>query len=144
MIITSTLSTRARRGAPRTGNAGNAGNRRDRKGFTIVELIVAIMILTVGLLSLASTAGSMTRIMAASSRQTVAAQVAQSRIDSLSSIDCTTLAKAGATSGSSTVRGVTETWTVTDGANVKFLTDQITYKGRTQPLEYRSVITCRD
>ena len=135
MIITSTVSQRARRVRPAAGN---------RRGFTIVELIVAIMILTVGLLSLASTAGSMTRIMASSSVQTVAAQVVQSRIDSLSSLDCRTLATAGPVSGSTTVRGVTEKWTVSDGANVKWVTDSVTYRGLKQPLAYRSVITCRD
>lgn len=117
---------------------------RPRRGFTIVELIVAIMVLSVGLLALASSAGYTTRQMSSASLQTIAAQVTQSRFDSLASVSCAALPASGTVSGKSTTRGVTETWSVTDGNDVKFILDSITYKGRKKPLEYRSVIPCRD
>ena len=117
---------------------------RARRGFTIVELLVAMMVLSVGLLALASSAGHMTRQISSASLQTIAAQVAQSRFDSLASVSCAVLPASGTVSGTSVTRGVTERWRVTDGDDVKFILDSITYHGRKRALEYRSVIPCRD
>lgn len=124
-----------------------------RDGFTLVELMVAIIILAVGILGLAGTSAIITRQMGHASRSTVAAAVAQSRFDSLSSIDCAGLAPAGgATSGTAThmdprtgrARGVSERWRVTDGNDVKILTDSIRIAGQTRVLVYESYMPCRD
>lgn len=128
-----------------TSRRGRASVRlRARPGFTLVELIAAMLILTVGMLSLATTTVYVSRQMSHASLQTVAAQVAQSRLDSLSSVRCDLLAVTGPTTGSGTFRGVTESWTVTDGNDVKFITTRLTYRGLTNPLAYKSVIPCRD
>ena len=87
-----------------------------RAGFTLVELMVAIMIFAVGMLGLAATAASVTRMMGGARRQTLAATAAQSRIERLRSSPCSTL-----TSGADTSRGIISTWTVspvTRGVNV--------------------------
>jgi len=79
-----------------------------RAGFTLVELLVAMMVFAVGMLALAATAASVTRMMGGAKRQTLAATVAQSRLEKLRSSPCASL-----TSGTETVRGITNTWTVT-------------------------------
>ena len=76
-----------------------------RYGFTIIELLVAIVILTVGLLALAGTAGLVASHVGDGGRLTSAAQAARSIIDSLATRDCATIA-----SGTST-RGVSVSWT---------------------------------
>lgn len=79
-----------------------------RAGFTLVELLVAMMVFAVGMLGLAATAGSVTRMMGGAKRQTLAATVAQSRLEKIRSSPCASLV-----SGSETVRGITNTWTIT-------------------------------
>ena len=102
------------------------------------------MILVVGLLALAGTSALITRQMGTGARTTVAAAVAQARLDSLASMNCTLLASAGTTTGSTSGRGVTERWVVTDGNDVKIVTDTVRIAGQTRPLVYHSVIPCRD
>ena len=76
-----------------------------RKGFTIVELVAAILILVVGVLGLASTAAVVMRQINGSSMQTRAAMLAQSRLERMRSINCNALAN-----GTATTNGITETW----------------------------------
>lgn len=117
---------------------------RPRRGVTIVELVVAILILSIGLLSLAGTSTYVVRQMSSASLQTVAAQVAQARFDSLASVKCSLLPASGSVRGTASFRGVSEIWTVTDGNDVKSVIDTIRFRGRSRPLEYRSIIQCRD
>lgn len=117
---------------------------RARSGVTLVEVIISIIMITVGVMGLLGSAASVSTQMGGGVRQTVAASIAQSRIDSLSSLACAQLAVAGVASGTSTKRGVKETWSVTDGKNVKTIVVQITIPKRTNPLNYSTVIPCRD
>ena len=111
-----------------------------RAGFTLVELLVAMMVFAVGMLGLAATAGSVTRMMGGAKRQTLAATVAQSRLEKLRSSPCATL-----TSGSETVRGITNTWTVTAvarGVNVK---DSVAFRSSrngTRSKVYKTSFSC--
>jgi prepilin-type N-terminal cleavage/methylation domain-containing protein len=79
-----------------------------RSGFTVMELIVAIVILSIGLLGLAATSGSVMRLIGGGSHQTVAANVALARFERLRSLSCGRMAN-----GSATNRQVQEVWTVT-------------------------------
>jgi type II secretory pathway pseudopilin PulG len=130
--------------SPSSARPGDGLARRERDGMTIVEVVVAILMLSVGLLALAGLAAGASKAIRGGGTQVVAAAVAQSRFDSLSSVPCATLANGGATSGSSTTRGITERWSVTDGRNIKRLADSIDVPGRTKKLVYLSVIPCRD
>ena len=123
--------------------------RAARAGFTLPEIIVAIVILTIGLLAMASTSGAVARQMTGARRQTIAATMAQSRFDSLTSLRCASLAPSSGTtstttSGTSTRSGVNETWTVTDGDDIKNITVSIIFPGRSTPLVYQSILPCRD
>ena len=128
---------------PRTRLPPRAGARA-RRGLTLVEVVIAILLLTVGLLALAGLAASAARAVRGGGTQVVAAAVAQSRFDWLMSVPCAGLASNSPTTGASTTRGVRESWTVTDGDNIKRLADTVRIPGRTNPVVYQSVIPCRD
>jgi Tfp pilus assembly protein PilV len=125
--------TRRRRGIPRA-----------RKGVAIIEVIVAMMVLTFGLLGMAGFSLTVTRQYKSSTYQETAALMVQSRIDSVASISCQALAPSGPQSGTLTRLGVTEKWVIEDGDDVKTLYDTVTFYPRTRPLAYRSVLPCRD
>ena len=80
---------------------------RGRDGFTVIEVIIAIVILSVGIIALASTAGLVTRMVAQGQRYSEAAQLANRRFELLRAESCTTLAAGSTTSGQ-----FTETWTI--------------------------------
>jgi type IV pilus modification protein PilV len=101
--------------SPRRRNR-RASGANARAGFTLVELIVAMIVFAVGVLGLAATAASVTRLMGGASRQTIAAAIGQSRLERLRASPCSTL-----TNGADTTRGVVSVWTVqtvTRGVNV--------------------------
>src|SRR2546427_3040103 len=62
------------------------------QGFTIVEVIVAILVLTVGLLALVTSAALVTRMIGRGQRSAVAAQYAQRRLEMLHVTGCTSQA----------------------------------------------------
>lgn len=112
--------------------------------MSLVELIVAMVMLSVGLLGLASLSVRLSTQHRASRSQQFAALVVQSRFDSLSSIHCQSLAPSGRVSGTTTTRGITERWSIVDGNDIKTIFDTVTFAARKKPLAYVSVIPCRD
>ena len=130
-----------RRRAATTAPAPAGATNRD--GFTIVEIIVAIMVLSVGVLGLAATAAVVQKQMGSGERQAAAAAIAQSRFDQLTSINCKSANLVG---GNASWRNghVTETWTVTDLTNIKQITETITITGYANALVYTTYIPCRD
>jgi type IV pilus assembly protein PilV len=121
-------------------------NRRNRarEGMTVIELLVAMMLLTFGLLGLAGFSLTMTRQQGSASMQQTAALIVQSRFDSVASISCQALAPSGTQTGTSSYRGVTENWVIADGNDIKIISDTVRFASRTRPLVYRSIIPCRD
>jgi len=120
--------------------------RRPRRGFTIVEILVAIILLAVGLVSLAALGPATMKMTRAGALQTAATARAEARFDSLASLPCQTLAANGSpTEGAGTLeRRIREHWVVTDGRNVKRLVDTLWVPGRTRPLVYLNVLPCRE
>lgn len=117
---------------------------RVRRGITLVEVLISIIMIAIGIVGLLGSSASVATQMGGGVRQTVAASIAQNRIDSLTSIACAQLTAAAVASGTSTKRGIRETWSVTDGKNVKIIVVQITIPKRVNPLNYSTVIPCRD
>lgn len=72
---------------------------RSERGFTIVEVLVAVLILTVGLLGLASTAGLVTRMIGQGQRFTEANALANERLEILRAQPCPSMTGGSATSG---------------------------------------------
>jgi prepilin-type N-terminal cleavage/methylation domain-containing protein len=58
------------------------------QGFTLVEVIIAILVLTVGLLGLVTSAALVTRMIGRGQRSAVAAQYAQRRLEMLRITGC--------------------------------------------------------
>ena len=106
---------------------GVTGRRpRSRRGVSIVEMIVAIVVLAIGILGLASTAAMVARQMTGGSLRTVTATVAQARFERLNAVSCAALT--AAPTGTATGRGVTERWVaVAAGNGTMFLFDTLTY-----------------
>ncbi len=106
------------------GTPRRAGTKaRARAGFTLVEMMVAIMILAVGLLGLASTAGYVVRTVGGATNQTVAAQVVQARMEWMRSMPCDKIKDSTATT-----RAVREHWRpVTTVNSVLFAIDTVSY-----------------
>jgi prepilin-type N-terminal cleavage/methylation domain-containing protein len=77
------------------------------KGFTLLEVLVALVILGTGILGLTHGAALVSRLVGDGSRLTVAATVATARVEQLRALGCDRAA-----SGTAVTRGIGEEWTV--------------------------------
>ncbi|OLC47133.1 MAG: hypothetical protein DMD37_01900 [Gemmatimonadetes bacterium] len=96
--------------------------KRKQSGFTIIEIIIAIMVLTVGLLALVTTAALVTRMIARGQRSAVASMFASQRAEQLRPAACI---PAQRVNGSDTLwRGTNwvayNTWTFVDEGNLYY------------------------
>lgn len=109
--------------------------RDDRAGFTLVEVLVAVVLLGFGVVALVGSAAMVTRLLGDGRRLTTATAVAQQRIETLRQLargrttPCT--ATGFASGGPVTTQGVTEQWTVTTpggNTNVRNLSVTVTVR----------------
>jgi Tfp pilus assembly protein PilV len=104
---------------------------RKRNGFTIIEVIIAIIVLTVGILGMVTTGALITRMIARGQRTAEASAFAARRLERMRVAACVTAQRVN---GSDTLyRGSTwsafNTWTFTDLGNLNFrLKIMSTYK----------------
>ena len=77
-----------------------------RPAFTLLEVLIALVILGVGILGLSANAALVSRLVGDGSRLTLAATVATARFEQLRATRC-----ASASSGSTVTRGIDERWT---------------------------------
>jgi len=112
---------------------------RSSSGFTLVELMVAIMIFTFGLLAMAGTASLLMTMIAGSQSGTMAAAVAESRFEVLRATAC-----ASRTSGSTVSRGISEAWTRIALARADDVTVTVTFvrNRRARAESFQSFIPC--
>lgn len=96
--------------------------RKSRGGFTLIEVVVAIVILAAGALALAGTAAVTVRRMAEASRRTSAVAMARSRAETSMASTCGSL-----TSGSETARGVRSDWVVSAASFSEELSQRVSY-----------------
>jgi prepilin-type N-terminal cleavage/methylation domain-containing protein len=107
-------------------------------GFTIIEVIVAIVVLTVGLLGLVTTAALVTRMIGRGQRSAVASTFASQRMERLRSSAC--IAAQRVNGADTLYRGgqwvAYNNWTFVDEGNLSFrvriLTTSRTVKNRTR------------
>lgn len=88
---------------------------RTERGFTLIEVLVAVVMLTVGVLALVGSSAMVTRMIGSGKSSTDVGQRAQARVDYLRQLaagTATPCTAAGFTSGSVTSGGVTEKWVV--------------------------------
>jgi len=81
---------------------------RPRRGVTMIELVVALAIVSIGVFGLAGGATLVTRLMGGGTVQSRAALIANAHIEQFRAMSCT-----GVSSGADTVRSVISTWTAT-------------------------------
>ena len=119
-----------------------------RRGFTIVEVLVAVMILSVGVLALASTAALTGRQIGEGSVRSRAASLALSRFEVVAAraaAGCNAIVPVGGSvARDSTLRGIRERWTITRPANngTVVVVDTITLPRVAGTLNFRSVVRC--
>lgn len=116
--------------------------RGKRRGFTLLELMAAVLLLSVGISGLVGTSSAVSRMMGGSIRESSAAALASSRFETLRGAACASIV-----SGTATTRGTTETWTVTTVATKTFdVTDSVTYvpisRKNAVKQAYRSYVKC--
>lgn len=93
---------------------------RARNGFTLIEIVVAIVILTIGLLALASAAAATVRSMSESARIIGAARTAENERERAYATMCT------AAGGVDSTLGATIAWTTAPAGPALSVTQSIT------------------
>jgi Tfp pilus assembly protein PilV len=108
-------------------------------GFTLTELVVSLLLLTVGVLAMASTVAVISFQASANTRSEQAAAVGQARLEALRSGGCSIAAP-----GSATNRGITERWTVSQTAGSATVAVEVAFvqRGRDRSQRYVSGFRC--
>jgi prepilin-type N-terminal cleavage/methylation domain-containing protein len=124
--------------------------KQNERGFTIIEIIIAIIVLTVGLLGLVTTGALVTRMIARGQRSAVATAFAARRLERLRPAACI---DAQRQAGSDTLyRGSTwvamNRWTFVDAGNknyrLKIVTTYKTTKNRVRSDSSETTIPCNN
>ncbi len=112
----------------------------NRRGFSLIEVMVAMIILSVGVLAVAAASGYITKLMAEGGRSGGSAAVAESRIEQLTATPCANLS----TTGSATTGKFTESWTVTTANLLRTITETVSYPAgkTTRTATYVAYISC--
>lgn len=120
--------------------------KQSERGFTIIEIIIAIIVLTVGLLGLVTTGALVTRMIARGQRSAMATAFGARRLERLRVSACTARVNGQDTlyRGSSWV--AINTWTFTDAGNqnyrLKIVTQYKTVKNLTRSDSTETTIPC--
>jgi prepilin-type N-terminal cleavage/methylation domain-containing protein len=124
--------------------------KQSESGFTLVEVLIAVMVLGVGITALVGSSALVTRMVSRGQMSTRSAEVAAARLDSLRVLAYATTPRctspslvAGSRSG--TTNNVAEAWTIDVGAKsrtVKLVVTQKTARGRTHADTIVTVIGC--
>jgi len=112
---------------------------RAREGFTLAELLVALMVFSVGALAMVATSANVMTLITASKNRVNAASVAASRFERLRAQPCS-----AHRTDSATTRGITEAWQVVKLAKADDVTVRVTFPAnhRVQTRIYRSFLQC--
>ena len=112
--------------------------RKRIAGYTLVEIIVALLVFAVGALALAASSGIVAGAMANNAARELAARTAVSRLETIAS-QCAT-----ATSGHETVRQIESDWVTTPGPTTTDVTEAVRCPalGRSCTSKYRATIWC--
>jgi len=114
--------------------------------MTLIELMVAVMLISVGLVTLAGVAGGVSTMMRGGDIQTTTAMAVQTSLEQLAvKGNCRQLVAVGGTKDSTVViNGVTIYKRLEGLDNVIYVRDSVVMQGRTRPLVYRSMLPCRN
>ena len=104
--------------------------KQGRSGFTLVEVLVAVMVLSVGVTALVGTAGVVTRMIGRGQMGTRGAQMASRKLEELrlAAYSTTPRCTSGAFVGSTTTaRGITQK-VVLGAGSPRTITDSVSYR----------------
>lgn len=112
----------------------------NERGFSLAEVMIAMVILTVGVLGIAASSAAITRMSAEGGRASGSAAVAESRIETLTGTPCASLVS----TGSATTGKFTESWTVTNSGLLRTITVTVSYNmgQRTRTSTYIAYMSC--
>lgn len=106
--------------------------KRSVSGFTLIEVLVAIVVLGIGIIALAGSSAMVTRMIGRGKVETRAAQAASRRIEALRLAAYSTsprcIAGAFATGGPVTANGITESWVVPAAGKLRNVQVNVTYR----------------
>jgi type IV pilus assembly protein PilV len=110
-----------------------------RRGFSLVEVMVAILILTVGILALAGTSARVVKLISQGGRMGGSSIAAEGRFELLRATSCASLAN-----GSTVDWPYTVAWTVTTSGNLRTIALTVSYatSGRARTDSYSTTISC--
>lgn len=120
----------------RRGRGG--ATRRARRGVSLVEILIASLMMTVAVMGLLGASNTIARDMGAGRRQMMAASVAQRRLDSLQSLPCSALSAGG----SGTTSGIGEQWSVSGSGATRVLTLDLTVPRVQRAYRYTTIVPC--
>ncbi|MBY0488449.1 MAG: hypothetical protein K2R93_01295 [Gemmatimonadaceae bacterium] len=110
---------------------------RPRAGVSIIEVLIACVLLTVAVMGIVGAATSISKQTGNSRRQIQAAGMAQQRLDSLRSLPCS-----GIVAGSSTRQGISQTWTVSGTGSTRTIVLTMRLPRMTNAQTYRALVPC--
>ncbi len=96
---------------------------RNEQGFTILEVLVAVLVLAVGVIALVGSSALVTRMIGQGKRDTRAAAIAEQRLETLRQQAYATTPACTALVGGTTAQpgGITDTWEVAGAGNSRTL-----------------------
>ncbi|HEX3533745.1 MAG TPA: prepilin-type N-terminal cleavage/methylation domain-containing protein [Gemmatimonadaceae bacterium] len=112
---------------------------RRKAGYTLIEVVVALLVFTVGALALAASSAMIARAMATNALRERGGRVAASRIELIKS-ECGTAA-----SGRERLQQIESTWSVTRSDNSRVdVAETVTYESPRGPRSktYRTTVWC--
>ncbi len=109
------------------------------RGFSLIEVIAAMIILSVGIIGLAASTTAIQNMTQQGGMTSGSASVAAARFDVLRSTPCASMASGTATTGK-----FRESWTVTTVNQLRTVADTITFiaNRRTRTVGFTSAISC--
>lgn len=122
--------------------------KRSTAGFTIAEVLVAVVVLSIGVVAMAGSSALVTRMIGRGQRATRAGEVAAQRLDSLRLVaysttpHCTALASGGPVTSP---LGVTQSWVVGPAGKTRTVTLTLSYRnalGKTHTDVVSTIMGC--
>ncbi len=114
--------------------------RRVRRGTSLVEVLIASVLMTVAVMGLLSSSTSVSQQMGAGRRQMIAASIAQRRLDSLQSLPCSVLS--ATPTGQNVTQGIREQWTVSGSGATRQVQLQLSLPRLNTPYVYTTLVPC--
>lgn len=114
---------------------------RPRNGTSLVEVLIAAVMMTVAVLGLLGSSTSISQQMGAGRRQMMAASIAQRRLDSLLSVPCSALS--ATPNGSGVSSGIQESWTVSGSGATRRVTLSLVLPRLKTPYTYTTLVPCQ-